>query len=65
MQRSLDYIKSRLLELCLPTERHIVMSKYDLEEVCKMNTQKMIKNVWDNKFIGNRHVVVTSELSAA
>jgi len=42
----------------MPTERHIVISKYDLEEMCKQDTNKMVSRVWDNKFIGNRHVVI-------
>lgn len=49
----------------MPTERHIVMSKYNLDEFSKRDTKEMIKRVWDNKFIGNRHVVVDSEQSLA
>lgn len=48
----------------MPTERHIVISKYNLEEVGKWDTKEMVKKVWDNKFIGNRHVVISSELSS-
>ncbi len=42
----------------MPTERHIVVAKYNLEEVCKQDNKAMIKRVWDNKYIGNRHVVI-------
>lgn len=64
VKRSLNYIRNRLLELIMPTERHIVVSKYNLEEISKQDSGAMIKRVWDNKFIGNRHVVIDSEQSS-
>lgn len=45
----------------MPTERHIVIAKYNLEEVCKADNTKMIDRVWDNRFVGNRHIVVEWE----
>ena len=48
----------------MPTERHIIMSYYNLDEVAKQDTRSMITKVWDNKFIGNRHVVIESEQSS-
>lgn len=64
VDRALNYIKNRLIELVMPTERHVVVSLYNLEEVCKQDTKAMIRRVWDNKFIGNRHVVIESEQSS-
>lgn len=58
IERTLNYIRYRLIELMMPTERHIVISKYNLEEVSKNNTSRMVKYVWDNNFVGNRHVVI-------
>ncbi len=46
----------------MPTERHVVIAKFNLEEVCKSNNPKMIDQVWDNRFVGNRHIVVDWEL---
>ncbi len=47
----------------MPTERHVVIAKFNLEEVCKSNNPKMIDQVWDNRFVENRHIVVDWELS--
>jgi len=35
-------MKNRLLELAMITERHIIISKYNLEEVVKQDKKKMI-----------------------
>jgi hypothetical protein len=37
IDRLVDYIKGRLEELILPTDRHLIVEKYDLEEVAKKN----------------------------
>jgi viroplasmin and RNaseH domain-containing protein len=61
VKKVLGYIKSRLMDLYMVTERHIVCAKYNLEELAKKDTTTMLGKVWDNKFIGNRHVVVDYE----
>jgi hypothetical protein len=48
----------------MPTERHIIVSKYNLEELSKKDPAKMISHIWDSKFQGNRHVVVDKEMSS-
>lgn len=63
VERAISYVKMRLLELYLPTERHVVCAKYNLDETAKLDKNKMVKYVWENKFIGNRHVVISSEAS--
>lgn len=63
VDRAINYIKVRLLELYLPTERHIVCAKYNLDEYAKADKNKMVVHVWENKFIGNRHVIISSEES--
>ena len=45
------------------TERHIVCSKYNLDDSSKITWHGMLGKVWDNKFIGNRHVVVDHEIA--
>ena len=35
IDRLIEYMKNRLYEIALPTDRHLVVAKYDLEEVSK------------------------------
>jgi len=63
VERAIDYVRDRIAELRMPTERHVVVSKYNLEEYSKRDPQRMVTRVWDNKFQGNRHVVVDSNSS--
>jgi hypothetical protein len=63
VEKTLNYVKNQLLDLAMPTERHIVIAKYNLEEVCKSSNPKMIDHVWDNRLVGNRHIVVDWELA--
>jgi hypothetical protein len=56
-------VKGRLCELLLPTERHVVASKFGLEELSKQDPRQMVRHVWDNKYNGNRHVVIDCEPS--
>jgi hypothetical protein len=41
------YIQNRLTEMILPTDRHIVVEKYDLEEYAKKDRNKMKLKLWD------------------
>ncbi len=59
----MDYVKGRISELLLPTERHVVVGKYNLEEVSKQDPYSMVKHIWDNNYNGNRHVVMDFEKS--
>ena len=61
IEKTIDYVRNQLYDLMMPSERHIVIAKYNLEEVSKMRNQKMIDLVWDNRFSGNRHIVVNWE----
>jgi hypothetical protein len=63
IDKTINYMRNRIIELYLPTERHLVIEKFNLEEVCKKDKPKMIKKVWENKFIGNRHVMINFEPS--
>jgi len=56
-------VKNQLLDLTLPTERHLIIANYNLEEVAKQKNKSMIDLVWDNRFGGNRHIVVDWEPS--
>lgn len=40
-----------------------MIEKYNLEDSTKSNPAKMINHVWDNRFGGNRHVVIEWESS--
>ena len=57
-------MRNRILELYLPTERHIIIAKYNLEEMSKKDKSKMMNYVWENKFVGNRHVMIKYESSS-
>jgi hypothetical protein len=37
IDKLIEYIKNRLYEIALPTDRHLVVAKYDLEELAKNN----------------------------
>jgi len=37
IDKLIEYIKNRLYEIALPTDRHLVVAKYDLEELAKKN----------------------------
>ena len=63
VDKVIDYVSGRLGDLLLPTERHVVVSKYDLEEWSKRSPERMVTRVWDNKFQGNRHVVLDADYS--
>lgn len=56
-------MKGRLCELLLPTERHVVVSKFGLEELSKQDPRQMVRHIWDNNYNGNRHVVIDCEPS--
>lgn len=40
IDRLIEYMKNRLYEIALPTDRHLVVAKYDLEEVSKKNSTR-------------------------
>lgn len=59
VEGAIDYVRGRLNELRMPTERHIVMANYNLDPcVLRQNPADMTRHIWDNKLSGNRHVII-------
>ena len=52
IDKVVQFIRDRLYEIVLPTERAVVVAKYDLEEVVRRvdKRKKMAKKLWDQKF---------------
>ena len=65
IDRVIESIRDRLYEIILPTERAFVVAKYDLEEVIRRTDRRkqMATRLWDQKFQGNRYVVLSQEQS--
>jgi len=63
IDRVVEYTRDRLDEVALPIERHIQVAKYDLEEIVKRDRTSMVKRLWDQKFQGNRYVVLGQDES--
>ena len=65
IDRVVESIRDRLYEITLPTERPYIVAKYDLEEYVRKTDRRknMASRLWDQKFQGNRYVVLSQELS--